>query len=231
MTGYLNIIEVFDTVQGEGPLCGRPATFLRLAGCNLACSWCDTRYSWDWDNYDREAESRRAPVAALSAKLAHARLVVLTGGEPLLQRTALAALVAELPDTAFQVETNGTVDPGPLLDHRHVRYVVSPKLGNSGDTAEARIVDPVLKEFAALAREHRADWKMVVNDPADVQAAARLARWYDIPPDRTWVMPQGQTADEHLTSLARCADAAVEADVNLAVRLHLLAWPTITRGR
>ena len=56
----LNVNEIFGpTIQGEGPHTGRLVGFLRLAGCNLACSWCDTPYSWDWTKYDKAEESKR----------------------------------------------------------------------------------------------------------------------------------------------------------------------------
>ena len=53
----LAVSEIFGpTLQGEGPSSGRRAMFLRLAGCNLSCSWCDTAYTWDWSRYDKKAE-------------------------------------------------------------------------------------------------------------------------------------------------------------------------------
>ena len=48
----LKVSEIFASIQGEGPSAGAAAVFLRLAGCNLRCHWCDTKYTWDWQNYE-----------------------------------------------------------------------------------------------------------------------------------------------------------------------------------
>ena len=48
----MQVNEIFKSIQGEGPNFGKPAIFLRTAQCNLKCTWCDTKYTWDWKNYD-----------------------------------------------------------------------------------------------------------------------------------------------------------------------------------
>jgi 7-carboxy-7-deazaguanine synthase len=112
----LRIIEVFDSIQGEGYWSGVPMTFIRLAGCNasrlgLACvSWCDTPLSWD------AAGGQGFSAAELASRVRFPRVCV-TGGEPLLQADKLASLVRELHRCGKQVhlETNGTIHPGPLF--------------------------------------------------------------------------------------------------------------------
>lgn len=235
MTGLLRLVEQFDTVQGEGPFTGQQATFLRLAGCNLSCSWCDTPYSWDWDRFDRAAESHTATPQQVAEVLAGKRLVVLTGGEPLLQRAGLEKLLDLLPDLdgpVLQYETNGTRDPGNQLaaDPRSF-FVVSPKLANGGDPLPRRLIPAVLDRFGDLARQGRACLKVVATTPADVHAAADLAAGHGFPPASVWVLPEGVTAAQHLTTLTRLADTVVGAGLNLTTRLHLLAWPDTMRGR
>lgn len=162
----LAVSEVFGpTVQGEGPSTGRPAVFLRLAGCNLACSWCDTPYTWDWTNYDKSKEVEVRPVASVFDEVndrlrqlrgSETALLVVTGGEPLLQAEALSALFNKLCRRGsnpmdVEVETNGTCYPiNECDDHTqerpltpmwtwagcrwfNVSYNVSPKLSNSGE--------------------------------------------------------------------------------------------------
>lgn len=96
------IIEIFDTVQGEGTLVGIPATFIRLAGCNLSCSWCDTKVSWIADN------KKRLTIGQILEKIG-CDLIVITGGEPLLHD--LQPLIQALKSAGKQIaiETNGTM--------------------------------------------------------------------------------------------------------------------------
>lgn len=161
----LVVSEVFGpTVQGEGPSCGRQAVFVRLADCNLACSWCDTPYSWKWAEYVRRKETYRCNAEEVldRARSSGAGLVVITGGEPLLQK-GLEPLIAALVDGGLdvEVETNGTRLPDPDLLLR-ARFNVSPKLANSGMPQRRRIHPGVLR---ALARSGSAVFKFVVEHP------------------------------------------------------------------
>jgi organic radical activating enzyme len=114
------VVEVFESLQGEGYNTGMPAVFLRFGRCNLACPWCDTR----WNAFDMLGEEEVvARVAAHGAKA-----LILTGGEPLLQ-AGLGALLARFKDLGYWlgVETNGLQAIPPewarLLDY----VAVSPK--------------------------------------------------------------------------------------------------------
>ena len=106
--------EIFHSIQGEGVSQGTPCVFLRLAGCNLACSWCDTAYSWNGTVPGVRLTPEKAAELALRYPC---RRLVLTGGEPLIQQKALPALLRLLPDHAVELETNGTIMPdAELLD-------------------------------------------------------------------------------------------------------------------
>jgi len=132
----LNVNEVFGpTVQGEGPHAGRRATFLRMAGCNLACSWCDTAYSWDWSRYERDRETHPTSPVDVAEDIARrgADLLVITGGEPMLQQPGLARLLPILRSGwgsgQVDVETNGTIVPNERLGID--LYVVSAPCSSS----------------------------------------------------------------------------------------------------
>lgn len=229
------VSEVFGpTFQGEGPSLGKRAAFVRLGGCNLTCSWCDTPYTWDASRHDLRAELERWPVRHIVAQVAEMRapLTVVTGGEPLLwQRKAgwhdLLDGLAELG--AIEVETNGTVvpddEPSGLLT-----YNVSPKLAHAGDPTERRINIAALKEFARLARLQRANLKIVVARPEDVIEASALATALHWPRDRAYVMPLGTTVKEIAAVTAAVADTAVDEGLMMTTRLHVLAWGP-ERGR
>lgn len=159
----LRVTEIFDSLQGEGYWTGVPMTFVRLTGCNasdlgLACvGWCDTPGSWDV-----QAGAELQPCEILD-RAGLSRLCI-TGGEPLLQREGVAALVEEAHRRGMKVhlETNGTLDPltagaGPLFDWT----VVSPK-------PPAYFVSP---GWEGLVDE----LKLVAGDWLDAATAERVA--------------------------------------------------------
>lgn len=127
--GRIKVHSIFHTIQGEGPDAGRPAVFIRLAHCNLRCWFCDTDF--DHGQFQTVA-SVVYEVERLCVANSHTTdLVVITGGEPLIQNN-LGALVKELLDASYyvSVETAGTVwNPaiGVHAQNRDFKFIVSPK--------------------------------------------------------------------------------------------------------
>lgn len=224
----LVVSELFGpTVQGEGPSLGRRASFLRLMGCNLTCSWCDTPYTWDADRFVlREQGSRRSWADIVDTVLGHGTdLLVVTGGEPLLhqrQRAWKSILrCMSVASVQVEVETNGTVVPAPETVQYVTRFNVSPKLAHAGMADDRRNVpDAVL----ALLRTEKAAFKFVCRTEGDVEEVAGWTRRYGVPPQSVWVMPEGTTAAAVCDHLATVATPAVDAGFNLTTRLHTLAW-------
>jgi 7-carboxy-7-deazaguanine synthase (Cx14CxxC type) len=179
--------EIFYTLQGEGAQTGRPAVFLRFAGCNLwsgreedrataRCMFCDT----DFVGIEGPDGGRFADAAGLAERIARAwpgggsRFVVVTGGEPLLQLDP--PLIAALHTQGFEiaVETNGTLPPPAGIDW----LCVSPKSGNplaitAGD--ELKVVVPQAgldpRDFAGLR------FKRFSVAPMDGPDRARNTEW------------------------------------------------------
>ena len=114
----LDIINVWPTIQGEGPLIGTPSVFIRLAGCNLNCPLCDTNYT---------KNRKVSPILELVQKCASfdAKLVVLTGGEPLRQNIGPFCRLLLNAGKDVQIETNGTLFNKEIP--KEVRIVCSPK--------------------------------------------------------------------------------------------------------
>ena len=231
--------EIFASLQGEGPSQGKPCAFVRLSRCNLACVWCDTAYTWRFEGDNRPHRSaatydRRANQVKLSeediarriAALKQPRLVV-TGGEPLLQATALARMLALLPEgIAIEVETNGTAVPPPGLDAQIHQYNVSPKLAHSGNPEELALIPERLAHWAG---DPRAAFKFVIAEPADIAEVLALAERFAIPRERIWLMAEGtDTATLHSRE-SWLAPLCLAHGLTLSNRLHIQLYGD-TRG-
>lgn len=125
----LKVREIFASIQGEGPFSGQPAIFVRLAGCNIQCPFCDT----DHESEVKEWESHLLAdhiFSIIKGSFPNINLVVITGGEPFLQNFEGVVAWLLLDKTIqVQVETNGTIDPEWYIDD--LTIVVSPKPGHS----------------------------------------------------------------------------------------------------
>lgn len=237
MTTTLRVNEVFETLQGEGPSVGRQAVFLRLSGCNLDCAWCDTPYTWDWTGKNGRAFNPRDETTLvepagmadeLRPRLNRAPLLVITGGEPLIQRTALAALVDSLDwtdyDGRIEVETNGTLPPGDRLLNRCF-FNVSPKLAHSGVAHHRAIKPTALRSFTK-----RTIFKFVVKDLDDLDEVEAIVDDIGAKDTQVWIMPEGRTAADVGAGMTKLVDGVLERGWNLTPRLHVLLWGD-ERGR
>jgi 7-carboxy-7-deazaguanine synthase len=223
------VSEVFGpTVQGEGPSTGRRAGFVRLGRCDLHCSWCDTPYTWDWKGrngvaYNPATELVNLDVEEVAGLVREmdVPLVVITGGEPLLQMKEVTRLALNLePDHQIEVETNGRHRPTfGLLQSAY--FNVSPKLANSGQEESHTISPMVLSTFVASGK---ARFKWVCVTPADVDRVAELSASLGIPASATWIMAEGRGSGEVHYHLDQVAEAAIAHHFNLTGRLHLEIW-------
>jgi 7-carboxy-7-deazaguanine synthase len=228
----LLVAETFGpTVQGEGPSVGQRAVFIRLLLCNLTCRTCDTPYTWDKTRFDLEAEGHPVSGGDLLAWALgqDVELVVITGGEPLLQQRKLVPLVAGLAASGrrVEIETNGTIAPLPGLVGGVDQFTVSPKLTRfgAGMAASRRIKPDVLRTFVATGT---AVFKFVVTEPAELDEIAALAEAHELAP--VWVMPEGTHAAVVTARLQVLADPSVRRGYHLTTRLHVLLWGD-QRGR
>jgi len=218
--------ETFVSIQGEGPRAGRRCGFIRLGGCNLSCSWCDTPYTWDSRRYDLRRELKPQTVEQLIANLPVCDEVVLTGGEPLIHQESpgWAGLLRALSMRSIfiAVETNGTISPNKVSQTFIGHYSISPKLANAG--VHRGNQNPTLAEWPNTVKYHSACLKIVVNDADEVQQAAELADAHGWPRWQTWVMPQGTSTPALLADFHDICVAAIEHGVNVSQRLHVLAF-------
>lgn len=205
------IQSVFYTLQGEGPFIGTPALFVRLAGCNLKCFWCDTDFEsskWqpDLDELLERIESMRPE---------HCQLVVITGGEPFRQN--LAPLVERLlqKELTVQIETNGTlwVD---LPDHPKLYIVCSPKTNFIHEKLRPRITS--YKYVLGSGNTDPNDGLPLLSTQIE-DVPAKIAR-----PDRgsdVYVMPI-DTGDDLKNGANRraCVETAMRFGYKLTLQTH-----------
>jgi len=160
----LYLIEIYKSVQGESSFAGRPCIFVRLAGCNLRCSWCDSEYTFKGGYKLAEDE-----VVAEVERLAPVRLVEFTGGEPMLQERELLPLMARLLDAGFElmIETSGERPLGNVPAEVH--KIVDVKCPGSGEGGSFR-----MENLAALSK--RDEVKFVISDRADYEFAREFVR-------------------------------------------------------
>ena len=204
----LRVNEIFYSLQGESSFAGRPCVLVRLTGCHLRCSWCDSEhafYEGEWLSLD-EVLSR---VATLGCPL-----VELTGGEPLLQPAALP-LLAALCDAGYQVllETSGAVDIS-AVDPR-VRRIVDVKCPGSGEADRNHW--PNLE-----ALRPGDELKLVLADEADYEWARELVlerRLHERCP--VWFSPVAGRLDPALLAGWILRD---HLPVRLQLQLHKLLW-------
>ena len=220
----LRLSEVFDSLQGEGPSAGKPCRFVRLALCNLRCHYCDTKYTWDFEQHDYDREVREVELQTVVEHIASApqRHVVLTGGEPLLQQRALAKVLERVPaDIFIEVETNGTRLPLPALLGRIDQWNVSPKLSSAGDSEALRIKPDAL---LALRDTGRAYLKLVVQSEADVHEAEALRERVGFTRERTLLMPEATTPELLAARSPEVAGWSQQLGVRFSSRLHVALW-------
>jgi len=233
----LVVNEMFDSIQGEGPSAGRRAFFLRLGRCNLDCGsgsgagWkCDTPYTWDWRGkigpaQDPAKELHGMTVDEVVSQVRPVGLVVITGGEPMIQQNALLELAPRLAAfTEVEIETNGTRIPGPNLVPWVTRFNVSPKLSNSGCDPHARYNPEALDRFVSLATRGKACFKFVAADVSDLDEIAVLAKVHGLCPETVWVMPAGTDADTLTARAKELAPWVIGRGWNLSGRQHVMLW-------
>ena len=233
----LRVNEVYDklTIQGEGRTVGKPCTFVRLSGCNLTCSWCDTPYTWDWKGqngvaYDRVAETHHMTVGEVVDALVAAPRLVITGGEPMLQQRAvlaLAVVASHERGMKIEIETNGTIKPKYQFPSELIQWNVSPKLAHAGMHPSKTFKPEALRWYA---NQRNVAWKFVCQQASDVEEVHRFQAVTNARVGDIYVMPEGVTDEQVHASLQQVIDAALGCGYSITPRLHVQLWGT-ERGR
>jgi len=211
----LLVNEIFYSIQGESIHSGRPCIFVRLTGCNLRCSYCDTRYAYE-QGVNVELTEIINRIAAYKC-----RLVEITGGEPLIQ-SETPGLIYRLLENGYEVmlETNGSIDIS-RVDGRCIK-IVDIKCPTSGESDKND-----MKNLKRLGSEDQV--KFVIGNRIDYEYAKETidSNCPDFPKDQILFSPSSEGI-----APAQLAEWILEDNLNvrLHLQLHKIIWPDRERG-
>lgn len=221
MANY-KVVEIFTSINGEGPKAGQIAVFVRMQGCNLDCKYCDTAWAneencrFHWTSTEEILELVRSMWI---------KNVTITGGEPLLQediRELLEALAKE-PGIEVEIETNGSVDLMPYMDmENRPSFTMDYKLPSSGAEDEM-----VMSNLSCI--DKRDTVKFVVGDVEDLVRAKEVIDEYDLT-NKTNVHFSpvwGEIEMEHIVGFMKSHRMN---GVTLQLQLHKIIWDPQMRG-
>ncbi|MFC5451671.1 7-carboxy-7-deazaguanine synthase QueE [Paenibacillus aestuarii] len=218
------MVEIFETVEGEGTRAGFPTIFVRLFGCNLRCTWCDTKYSYP----PAEAENVLT-IAEIVSEVSkyRSRHICLTGGEPLLYGDKSLALVEALAALEqvddLHIETNGAIDLAPFVSRiasPKVRYIMDFKLPDSGEMGQM-----VMSNLGLLRKQD--ELKFVIGSDEDFRTAVEVLAKHP-----TKALPMFSPVWETMPprKLVELMLQAGLSGVKLNMQLHKIIWDPAMRG-
>ena len=225
----MHIIEIYRSIQGESSFSGLPCVFVRLAGCNLRCTWCDSEYTFSGGKKMSAVE-----IEAEVARLASSGLIEFTGGEPMLQERELVPLMARFLEKGYKLllETSGErpLDSVPAEVHK----IVDVKCPCSGEGGSFRMTN--LKSLSS-----NDEVKFVLADRADYEFARDFIRVHGLEKSVNSVLlsPAFEKNPGTRRDTANCmldprllAEWILEdkLEVRLGLQIHKFIWEPATRG-
>lgn len=236
--------EIFYSLQGEGFSMGRPSVFVRLAGCNLQCHWCDTPYTWYYQGvnaehhggqyYDKKsnivtmsAEDIAGKIKEFPSKRSPCTNVIFTGGEPLLQQAGLRNICSILGDDYhIEIETNGTI----ALDNKFDPFVnqlnISPKLSHARNPGDKAINQDILTQYAG---DRRVWLKFVVANAQDFDEIKAIVTQCNFAQNSIIIMPEGTDSETLQRKSGWIAEKCLEYGYRFSDRMHIHLYGD-TRG-
>lgn len=232
----LLVSEIFYSLQGEGSHIGTPALFIRLAGCNLNCSYCDSSYTHDWKKYDKKKETVKLSIQEIidiavkiipKSYIREKILVVITGGEPLLQKKGLIKLLDELRNKfhnpIIEIETNGTQNFSNEIDDRISCYSISPKLSNTHIEESKRIDIDILSQYLNSSYNDIV-FKFIVSEKNNLAEIKKIQENLHLSPESIYVMPEGINNEDLKNKSLWIANTCLKERWNFSYRLQILLW-------
>ena len=245
---FLSVAETFYSIQGEGASTGVPAVFLRLAGCNFQCAGftyvdpesgehlgCDSKKVWRlgqrYDFHQLLEEWQQRGFIHAFERGAH---LIITGGEPLLQASALSAFLQMFSqaysnvysELTIEIETNGSFLPSLDLFEKIKQWNISPKLRHSGESRQKAYHPNVLSR---LAQHPGAFFKFVVRHPDDIhEIMADYFSPFQLKPNQIILMPEGGCLEAIQQKKSWIVVLCKEYGFRFSTRLQIDIWGEVT---
>lgn len=215
---HYKINELFQTIQGEGSFTGQPSIFIRLQGCPVGCSWCDTKHTWEVDVVDEVISevvlakteetsqwSNLSPediLAIVNNKGFQAKHIVITGGEPCMVDLTPLCNLFEQAGFSTQIETSGTFE---VLTTKKCWVTVSPKVNMRGGY-------PILSSAMARANEI----KHPVATEQHIDDLKSLLAKHQVTNTAVYLQPISQKQRATELAIASC----IANDWRLSIQVH-----------
>ena len=215
------VVEIFESINGEGMRAGELAVFVRMKGCNLSCNYCDTMWA---NEADCEFEEMTADRIVERVKKSGIKNVTLTGGEPLLQKDAdkLLKLFSDEKDIRVEIETNGSVNLSPFLKYENTSFTMDYKLPESD---MEKYMD--LENFKILRKKDTL--KFVASSVNDLKKAKDIIEKYDLI-DRVNIIFSPVFGKIELTDIVDFLKDNKLNDVMMQLQMHKFIWAPDERG-
>lgn len=233
--------EIYFAVQGEGKTVGKPCIFVRFSICNLKCKYCDSYFTWNFDdiagknNHYHDKVRRRANQTKISPEQLVEKItelsctnIVFTGGEPMIYQAELIYVMKELRKINskyyFEIETNGTIDFKPEMIELINQINCSPKLSSSGNPVQ---ISQNLSIIKHIAESKKAIFKFVVTYKEisnDISEIVEIQTKTGIPNEMIWLMPCGIERRRIIKGSKIIIENLCCAGYNLGTRLHILLY-------
>lgn len=228
----LRVSEFFcDTIQGEGVHLGQPAAFLRLQGCTLNCSFCDTKEIWkngSWYSFGQLCDLMEKPGIDLITKFKNGQHLVITGGSPLLQQHQLVLFIEYFINRYgfkpyIEIENECMVMPTIGIASLVDCWNNSPKLSNSGQKNLRETYQPHI--VSATAGIDNSWFKFVIKDRKDWEEIEEdYLKERIIDKSQVILMPMADNREDLLKNEPFVLSLAIEKNVRYSTRYQILLW-------
>ena len=214
----MKVNEIFRSIQGESSYAGLPCVFIRLTGCNLRCTYCDTKYAYD----EGKNMSVKQVVKEIKKILKPGDLIEFTGGEPMLQQDEIKEVIKKLNYYNILIETNGSILMPKLIDRRtdweHSKFIMDWKSISSG-------MSDRMKSINLDRLSYDDELKFVIETDEDYEQMKDVLKKYK-PVCKILVSTVFGVDKKHFVNKI----LEDKLNVRFQVQLHKIVWEPTKRG-